>query len=157
MGIPSYFVHIVKNHSNIIKKFQSKDINIHNLYIDSNSVIYDGIRDIEYKKDNNDFERKLILWVCEKILYYINLIQPTERVLIAFDGVAPVAKLEQQRNRRYKTWFVNDHLSQQNGVIEDKWDTTAVTPGTEFMDKLHKGVIGYFKNLNKFNNLKQIT
>jgi len=152
MGIPSYFVHIVKKHSNIIKKFQRNDINIHNLYIDSNSVIYDGIRDIEYKKNNSDFERKLISWVCEKLLYYINLIKPTNRILIAFDGVAPVAKLEQQRNRRYKTWYVNDYLSQMNSNTEDKWDTTAITPGTEFMDKLYKGVVGYFNNKNILPN-----
>ena len=42
MGIPSYFVHIVKNHGNIIKKFKNSDIDIHNLYIDSNSIVYDA-------------------------------------------------------------------------------------------------------------------
>ena len=155
MGIPSYFVHIVKNHSQIIKKFENKNINIHNLYIDSNSLIYDGIREIQYKNCNDSFEKKLITWVCEKLLYYINLIQPSNRVLIAFDGVAPVAKLEQQRNRRYKTWFVNNHLSLINSDIEEKWDSTAVTPGTEFMNKLYKGVLGYFNN-NKFKNLEII-
>lgn len=148
MGIPSYFVHIVKNHNNIIKKFQRKDIDIENLYIDSNSVIYDGIRDIEFKNDNANFEQKLIIWVCEKLLYYINLIQPTNRVLIAFDGVAPVAKLEQQRNRRYKSWYVNDYLSQMSSDAKPQWDTTAITPGTEFMDKLYQGIIGYFNKKN---------
>ena len=34
MGIPSYFVHIVKNHSNIIKKYQSDCIDIQNLSSD---------------------------------------------------------------------------------------------------------------------------
>ena len=160
MGIPSYFVHIVKNHGSIIKKYQSEYINIQNLYIDSNSVIYDGIRDIEYKNDNDIFERKLITWVCEKILYYINLIQPSNKVFMAFDGVAPVAKLEQQRNRRYKTWYVNDYISHSyegdttNNIVEEKWDTTAVTPGTDFMDKLYKGIVGYFNNKDTRNLLK---
>ena len=166
MGIPSYFVHIVKNHSSIIKKFQKKEIVIHNLYIDSNSVIYDGIREIEYKDNNEIFEQKLITWVCEKLLYYIKLLEPTHKVLIAFDGVAPVAKLEQQRNRRYKTWYVNNQTQLQTVTNLDqtqtvtkldqtqsltylkthtKWDTTAVTPGTKFMDKLYAGVTKYFQ------------
>ena len=144
MGIPSYFVHIVKNHNNIIKKFQSADIIIHNLYIDSNSIIYDGIQNIEYKKDDIDYERKLINWICEKISYYIKLICPTQKVFIAFDGVAPVAKLEQQRNRRYKSWYINDYISTRVEEIKDKWDSTAATPGTKFMDKLYNGICGYF-------------
>ena len=37
------------------------------------------------------------------IEYYIQEIKPENTVFIAFDGVAPVAKLDQQRNRRYKS------------------------------------------------------
>ena len=150
MGIPSYFVHIVKNHNNIIKKFRSNDINIHNLYIDSNSIIYDAIKQIEYKSNDEIFEKKVIHWVCEKIVSYINIVQPSNTVIIAFDGVAPVAKLEQQRNRRYKTWYTKNYISDENQP--DKWDTTAITPGTKFMDRLNKNIEQYFderfKNLN---------
>jgi 5'-3' exonuclease len=149
MGIPSYFVHIVKNHGNIIKKFKNSDINIHNLYIDSNSIVYDGIKQIEYKSDDDNFEKKLIIWVCEKIVYYINLINPSRNVLIAFDGVAPVAKLEQQRNRRYKTWYTANFISEDD--VKEKWDTTAITPGTKFMERLNKDIQNYFNN--KFKNL----
>jgi len=153
MGIPSYFVHIVKNHGNIIKKFKKTDINIDNLYIDSNSIVYDGIRELEYKSNNMIFENKLINWVCEKIVYYINIINPSQNVLIAFDGVAPVAKLEQQRNRRYKTWYTNNFIS--DGLNNNEtWDTTAITPGTKFMDKLYKGIQKYFEN--RFNNINII-
>ena len=154
MGIPSYFIHIVKTHGSIIKKFQRKNIIINNLYIDSNSIIYDGIREVEYKNDNEIFEQKLITWVCEKIFYYIKLIDPIEKVLIAFDGVAPVAKLEQQRNRRYKTWYVNNKINDKNPEI--KWDTTAITPGTKFMDKLYNGVTKYFNNIYKTQNKLEI-
>ena len=144
MGIPSYFVHIVKKHGNIIKKFKNSDIIIHNLYIDSNSIVYDGIRQVEYRVKDANFERKLISWVCEKIVYYINLINPSHNVLIAFDGVAPVAKLEQQRNRRYKTWHTNNFVSDEE-TLEEKWDTTAITPGTKFMEELNKGIRKLFR------------
>jgi len=161
MGIPSYFVHIVKSHGSVIKRYQKNTIKIQNLYIDSNSIVYDAVREIEYNNTNNtstpstynnNYETKIINWVCDKIDYYINLISPSNKVLIAFDGVAPVAKLEQQRNRRYKSWYTADKLSNKVG---EKWDTTAITPGTEFMTKLYTGVSSYFnKNLNKnLNNL----
>ena len=151
MGIPSYFVHIVKNHNNIIKKFRSNDINIHNLYIDSNSIIYDVIKSVEYKSNNELFEKKVINCVCEKILYYIDIVQPSNTVLIAFDGVAPVAKLEQQRNRRYKTWYTKNYISDE--TTQDKWDTTAITPGTKFMERLNKNMQEYFNGRFKKLNI----
>jgi len=58
MGIPSYFVHIVKNYPNIIKEFKNTEIPVHNLYIDSNSVIYDAIREINYTSKDKDYEKK---------------------------------------------------------------------------------------------------
>ena len=51
MGIPSYFSYIVKRHSNIIKKLSSATIQINNLYLDCNSIIYDVVRNLDYKKN----------------------------------------------------------------------------------------------------------
>uniref|UniRef100_A0A6C0HH08 Xrn1 N-terminal domain-containing protein n=1 Tax=viral metagenome TaxID=1070528 RepID=A0A6C0HH08_9ZZZZ len=103
MGIPSYFSHIVKKHRSIIKKFNQHKDTINNLYLDSNSIIYDAVHELSKEKNINyaQFEDKLILAVCEKLVYYIKLIKPNHTVFIAFDGVAPVAKLNQQRRRRY--------------------------------------------------------
>ena len=71
-------------------------------------------------------------------------------VFIAFDGVAPLAKLEQQRNRRYKSQFTSDVLSTISVSNEQKWNTTAITPGTAFMEKLDKKVSLFFK---KYKNV----
>ena len=51
MGIPSYFSYIVKNHNNIIIKLQQLNKNIDNLYLDSNSIIYDSLRLIEFNNN----------------------------------------------------------------------------------------------------------
>ena len=99
MGIPAYFSHIVKQHKDIIKKFNKDFGVVDNLLMDCNSIVYDCIRSIDSK---NNFENILIKSVCMKIEDYIKDIKPTNTVYIAFDGVAPVAKLEQQRTRRYK-------------------------------------------------------
>lgn len=154
MGIPSYFSHIVRSHRSIIKKYSVASTPIDNLYLDCNSIIYDSVRAIKETKNISKFEKELIRVVCEKILFYINTLSPNKRVFIAFDGVAPVAKLEQQRNRRYKSWFekkLYDKLSEQESPENLSWNTVSITPGTKFMDKLGKGVRIYFKNTRKFS------
>ncbi len=156
MGIPAYFSHIVKNHSNIIQKFNKDNYIIHNLLLDCNSIVYDCVRVLQKThKINQAFENKLIKEVCEKIKYYINTIKPTESVYISFDGVAPVAKLEQQRNRRYKSQFTNAVNREIMNNNNTDWDTTNITPGTKFMLNLSKQIHSYFKNPKDFN-LKSI-
>ena len=142
MGIPSYFSYIVKNHRNIIKRYNRLTIKINNLYLDCNSIIYDALREIKFE-NKKDYEETLIKTVCEKIDDYISLIKPDSTVFIAFDGVAPVAKLEQQRNRRYKSWFQSEILKEINQPTPE-WDSTCITPGTEFMRELGKRVKNYF-------------
>ena len=72
MGIPSYFSHIAKNHTDIIQKLCKFGKNIDNLYLDSNSIIYDCLRAIstEYEKCVNDqeFECKLHLAVVKRLM-----------------------------------------------------------------------------------------
>ena len=153
MGIPSYFVHIVKNYPNVIKQYIKGKNVVENFYIDSNSIIYDAIRNVEYKKDN-DYENKINKWVCERIMYYVDLIGPQSKVLIAFDGVSPVAKLDQQRNRRYKTWYTNDFLEKLENDKKEMWDTTAITPGSPFMKNLSQYLNTYFSD--KLKNIEVI-
>ena len=70
--------------------------------------------------------------------------------MIAFDGVAPIAKLEQQRNRRYKSWFQTQAFKKIKNA-SDNWDTPCITPGTEFMKTLNRFVTRYFSNFKQFN------
>jgi len=143
MGIPSYFSHIIKNYPNILQKFNNANFNIDNLFLDCNSIIYDSIREIEYTGNNDEFEKKLINAVCNKIEGYIQQIKPRNTVYISFDGVAPVAKLNQQKNRRYKSWFMNNY-DKSNSV--PTWNSSSITPGTEFMNNLNLQVKYNFRN-----------
>ena len=149
MGIPSYFSYIIKNHSQIIKNYNYFliDNHIDNLYFDSNSIIYDCLRELvtlNYIHNSNKFENELIKMVCEKLVSYINIIKPTKNIIIAFDGVAPVAKMEQQRTRRFKTNFEKKIMKHINPTTEHFWDKTCITPGTNFMKKLNKQVKSFF-------------
>lgn len=147
MGIPAYFSFIVKNHPNIIKKIIKNDPVINNLYMDCNSIIYDIAHTMtkENNNDTNNVEELIIYKVISKIEYYIFLIQPTSNIFIAFDGVAPYAKLEQQRARRFKSNYIKKISNTINGDNDVKtWNTTSITPGTNFMNKLNKSLVEHF-------------
>jgi 5'-3' exonuclease len=138
MGIPYYFSYLIKNHSAIISKLGVLN-NIHNLFIDSNSLIYDSINFNEFL-NLSQFENYIIKTVILKIEEIINIINPSETILIAFDGVPPFAKINQQKNRRYKSAHLykifNKHVV---------WDTCAITPGTCFMNNLDDAIANHFK------------
>ena len=61
MGIPAYFSYIIKNHSKIIKTIYSLN-EVHNLYMDCNSIIYDAFYSLENKTTNvpNNITREVI-------------------------------------------------------------------------------------------------
>lgn len=137
MGIPSYFSYIIKNHANIIRKRRQVKSKFSSLYMDCNSIIYDSVRklemDAEPRPPGFDMEREIIRNVIAKIESYVNDIQPSNVLYIAFDGVAPFAKMEQQRVRRYKHGFPLPTSTK-------AFNTSAITPGTEFMKALSLNV-----------------
>jgi 5'-3' exoribonuclease 1 len=148
MGIPAYFKWVVKRHRKSIKEFESSGWNVDNLYIDANSTIYDGVRMCTFSNDSQ-FENDIINFACRRIENYAAILKPNICLYIAFDGVAPVAKLEQQRTRRFKTQFdkkIRDSLG--IPIKSSEWSTANITPGTLFMTKLTKKVVEYF-NVNK--------
>jgi 5'-3' exonuclease len=152
MGIPSYFSYIVKNHTKLIKKLDSHKIPINNLYLDCNSIIYDAVHNIDFTKLVDTDVDTILSLVCKKIDDYIFQLKPNNIVYIAFDGVAPVAKLEQQRLRRYKSLYQNTiSKSIFKGLKSDPWNTTAITPGTKFMNKLNDKIRKTYNDTKKYN------
>ena len=134
MGIPSYFSHLVRNHKACVQELDNKSVD--NLYLDANSIIYDCLHRLE-SSEREFTEEQLIMAVFDKIWDYIKLMNPTKSCFIAFDGVAPLAKLKQQRNRRYKSSLEKNINNKIHDTNKNKWDTCAITPGTPFMSKLN--------------------
>ena len=153
MGIPSYFSLLIKNYPTIIKKYVKDVLKVDNLYLDCNSIIYDAYNKMEVDKLTESIAISIIKCVTIKIEEYISVIQPSKTVYIAFDGVAPFAKLEQQRSRRYKSWYQNEISNMYfNKDKVDVWNTTAITPGTKFMSELNEYISKYFntKSCSKY-------
>jgi 5'-3' exoribonuclease 1 len=152
MGIPSYFSYIVKNHASIIRKFNKSSLTVNNLYLDANSIIYDCVHKIDFSNLVESDAETIQGDVFRKIDEYIALLNPDSNVYIAFDGVAPTAKLEQQRQRRYKSKVQADLAKAvYNGKKADAWNTAAITPGTKFMASLNTGLRKRFNDPAKYN------
>ena len=137
MGIPSYFSYIINNYPNIIRKLsflRSSGLIFDHLYMDCNSIIYDIVRGVPFEGSVNVYEKNIIDLVISKIEFFIDMINPSKTAYIAFDGVAPLAKMEQQRNRRYKN--VNSNSG--------GWSTANITPGTQFMKNLSDRIASHF-------------
>jgi 5'-3' exonuclease len=166
MGIPSFFVHAVRTYKSIVKPISSLGVPVSNLYLDCNGLIYNAVRDVKlpHTSANRDaYESAIISYVCDSISGYVKTVSPKHSVFIAFDGVAPAAKLNQQRERRFKTWLSTvidngggdehplKHHCADRGVrggsaplrSADVWSTACITPGTEFMNKLHTEMTRY--------------
>lgn len=160
MGIPSYFSYIIKNHSNIIRNRRKLNRTFSSLYMDCNSIIYDCVRkienDTEPKVKGFNIEDEIIALVIAKIEHYVESIQPTNVFYIAFDGVAPFAKMEQQRIRRYKTGYLAALNDNQNSGV-GSWNTSSITPGTNFMNMLSLKVKRAFSGENgRFFGVKTV-
>tara|TARA_B100001287_G_scaffold275576_1_gene283551 strand:- start:4309 stop:5907 length:1599 start_codon:yes stop_codon:yes gene_type:complete len=163
MGIPSYFSYIIKNYSNIIlnqRQLSQNDICFCNLLMDCNSIIYDEFRKLEKdiaKNTLSNIENILINNVINTIGLYIKKISPSKTVFIAFDGVAPFSKMQQQRTRRHK----GDIICKINDIIgcdeeNIKWSTSNITPGTNFMNNLSNRVKKSFSNLESHFGVEKI-
>jgi hypothetical protein len=156
MGLPGYFSFLVKNHPEIIKKLLKHSFQANNLFLDSNSIVYDAVHGTDFSKvtssassgASSGASSVIIGKVIAKIEEYILLINPDDTVYIGFDGVCPVAKLEQQRDRRYKSWYTAEIMKTIGTELglKEKWDTTNITPGTVFMKELGEKITQHFRN-----------
>uniref|UniRef100_A0A6C0K787 Xrn1 N-terminal domain-containing protein n=1 Tax=viral metagenome TaxID=1070528 RepID=A0A6C0K787_9ZZZZ len=136
MGIPYYFYSLTQKYQNILSNNKPKGLDIY--CIDFNGVIHNVAQDV-IKKYSNDgvsagtaIEDEIISGVWERIKYYFDNYKAAKYIICA-DGVAPLAKMFQQRKRRYLNIYKN---TLDNTKIV--WDTNAITPGTLFMDKLNE-------------------
>ena len=139
MGIPFFFSYLAKNHGIVLKRFgtESSETTIHNLYLDCNSLIYEAVYKMGAEAGSVLNTNDILARVIDHIREYLTLLKPSHTLMIAFDGVAPVAKLEQQRARRFKSLYqTNMTKSILKTTSPDPWNTTAITPGTPFMKQL---------------------
>ncbi|GAB7346968.1 hypothetical protein MBLNU459_g2021t1 [Dothideomycetes sp. NU459] len=123
-----------------------------NLYLDMNGIVHP----CSHPEDRPppETEEDMMVAIFEYTERVVNMVRPRKLLMIAVDGVAPRAKMNQQRSRRFraaqeakqkdeeKAEFYK-MLRAQGKEPEDggdgpkkTWDSNAITPGTPFMDIL---------------------
>ena len=140
MGIPAYFSHIIKSHVHILLSLLElqKKTKLDHLYMDCNSIVYDSYRALLEKNKNPTFD-EIIDDIVRSILTIIQYISPGKTIYIAFDGVAPMAKMNQQKMRRLRA-----EIAPTDVVVDDTderhFETFMITPGTRFMKRLSERI-----------------
>lgn len=142
MGIPYYFYtiynkyHEKENLKLMISENEMRTFEIEHLFFDYNSMIHPCAHQVLDSEDSEDsadsalaLEDKIIDNCILYTRYVMSILRP-KNVYIMIDGVAPRAKMNQQRERRYKSKFLV--------VKKGKWDSNKITPGTIFMRKLRR-------------------
>lgn len=136
MGVPSYFRWLVARYESTILVKKLPKAKCRYLLLDFNGAIHPAVRkDIGLRREDMP---AAVLKYLETIMSWVK----PDKVFIAIDGVAPRAKMEQQRERRYKSVMdarFHRELNKKYGlpVSDEHVDFNMISPGTEFMDVLH--------------------
>lgn len=115
--------------------------NIKSLSLDFNSIIHGAAADTYgYSRDSNpdivkliakadkgSLELQLFENIAKQIKKIVKAVKPKELLVLAVDGVVPFAKMQQQRERRYKATVKPS---------SPYFDSNCITPGTPFMERL---------------------
>lgn len=148
MGIPSYYKKLCTAVPGLLSAHRKGRKPSH-LWIDFNCMVYHCLRapgSTAYPGEEGRvaWEDSLIHQVCAYVQKIVGLVQPTDQVVLGVDGVVPMAKLRQQRLRRFKShWTASEEerIGKRDGSLP-RWDTNAITPGTAFMERLGAGLKG---------------
>jgi len=78
--------------------------------------------------------------ICEEIESIVNMVTPKEELILSIDGVAGLSKMNQQRQRRFR--------SAKEKTDEDRaiFDSNQISTGTEFLSSLSEYIRAHFTN-----------
>jgi 5'-3' exonuclease len=148
MGIPSFYKHLLQTVSGLTSRTRVQAPAV--FALDLNCAIYYCVRKLTLPYTHETrimWEDRLIQEVIGYIAHMVKIVKPTHTLYIAVDGVAPMAKIKQQRCRRFKSSVLAIEEAQVKAeatgkpyVTVERWDTNAITPGTAFMDRLAKAL-----------------
>lgn len=125
-----------------------------NLYLDMNGIVHP----CSHPEDRPPpaTEEDMMVAIFEYTERVVNMVRPRKLLMIAVDGVAPRAKMNQQRSRRFRSAQEAAQKDADKAELykmlraqgqepegdgdgsgpKKTWDSNAITPGTPFMDIL---------------------
>eukprot|EP00598_Pedospumella_elongata_P008857 CAMPEP_0185012164 /NCGR_PEP_ID=MMETSP1098-20130426/98162_1 /TAXON_ID=89044 /ORGANISM="Spumella elongata, Strain CCAP 955/1" /LENGTH=1230 /DNA_ID=CAMNT_0027541217 /DNA_START=64 /DNA_END=3756 /DNA_ORIENTATION=+ len=150
MGVPKFFRWVTNRYPSILTgplTGPPTEPNVDNLYFDMNGIIHQCSHTDDDVSENLSFDV-----VCQKIFDEINrimdLVRPQQLIYIAVDGVAPRAKLNQQRARRFRSSHDRLQALRSSGAsAATAFDSNCITPGTEFMARLTEALRAFIAQM----------
>ncbi len=144
MGIPSYYKKLLDTNPGLVTE-SHPDKEIEWLFMDFNCLIYHCLHREDTPiypghSEKESWEKEFIECIVRYCLKVIRIVDPKNGVFIAMDGVVPMAKMKQQRLRRFKSSWLSKHSKEAKESNQPKWDTNSITPGTLFMNHLHTAI-----------------
>lgn len=148
MGVKYFYTWCKKNMTRSINTIPPRNTDV--LAIDLNGIFHSCAQSI-YKYGNvqplliscpkiSNAKTNLLLFqeICGKIEKLVMLINPKQKLVLCVDGVAGMGKINQQRQRRFKSSLTSD---------ESRFDPNSFTPGTQLMDHLTKYIDWFIRNM----------
>jgi 5'-3' exoribonuclease 2 len=185
MGVPSYFRWLASKYSKtVIDALEAKaeivdgkqvkpdlsspnpnGIEFDNLYLDMNGIIHPCSH--PENKPQPASEHEIMLNIFEYVDRLFSIVRPRKVFYLAIDGVAPRAKMNQQRSRRFRAAKDSKEAKELKASMEQealaagrisqadydaaraeaegswRFDSNTITPGTPFMDNVAKALRWY--------------
>jgi len=128
-----------------------------NLYLDMNGIIHPCCHpeDGPAPEDEEHMYENIFLYLDR----LIRIIRPKKMVYMAIDGVAPRAKMNQQRARRFRAAQEREEMEREQEKLRQDWeaegrtlpnrqtakffDSNVITPGTNFLHKMSEAIRYY--------------
>ncbi|KAL1848385.1 exonuclease II Exo2 [Paecilomyces lecythidis] len=152
MGVPKFFRWLSERYPPISQLIAENRIpEFDCLYLDMNGIIHNCTHKDSDSPTFRMTEDKMFIAIFNYIEHLYGKIKPKKLFFMAIDGVAPRAKMNQQRARRFRT-ALDAEMAKEKAIAEgvempkeDAFDSNCITPGTEFMAKLTQQ-LKYFIN-----------
>ncbi|XP_054164926.1 5'-3' exoribonuclease 1-like [Oppia nitens] len=145
MGVPKFYRWISERYpclSEVVREYQIPEFD--NLYLDMNGIIHNCSHPNDEDVHFRISEEKIFQDIFRYIEFLFRMIKPRKVFFMAIDGVAPRAKMNQQRGRRFRSAQeaeTRENEAKERGEKlpeEKRFDSNCITPGTPFMDRLHQ-------------------
>ncbi len=144
-----------------------------NLYIDMNGLIHPCAHPEDREAPTSEAE--MFINVTKVVDRLFAAVRPRRLLFLAIDGVAPRAKMNQQRSRRFRAaQDAKERNAMMNEIVEEMqemgmdappehngaWDSNVITPGTEFMTRLstyiHYYILDRMNRMDAWRSIKVI-